>query len=231
MKAKIIILTAMFVISMVLSTGLQAWSFDDDSALDVMPDFLEPDSQAEPLDINSEWDVAENTPSKFSVGLKVAHHMFWGHGLFVQGEKFGMPNLSASDLAGPGFELDFDFDWRSSLVFSATAGGYQGTNTEYNIDLYAVYVLGALKIVRQTKYVDYYTGFGFGIYYCSLEANERISTQQPAIHILVGLRIPISTSWSILLEDRIAFSQRANDGFKGMNLGGNFGLFGVSYHF
>ncbi len=231
MKAKRTIITVMFAVSMVLSSGFQAWSFEEDSTLDIMPDFGDLGLEAEPLDRNSEGDMVEDRPSRFSLALKGVYHTFWSQGLLAHGQEHGLPGLSAMDLSGPGLEFDFDFDGPSYLVFSATVGAYQGVSTENDIDLYTIYGLGTLKLVNQTQYVDYYTGVGLGVYYCNMEASDKVDSLKPGVHLLVGLRIPLSPNWSILLEDRLAFSQKAKGGFKDMNFGGNFGLLGCSYRF
>ena len=234
MKAKVTIITVMVVMSMVLFSELPAWSYEEAPPIDILPDFTDTDVQIEPIaDIDTEEEEApvEDSSSRVSIGLKMAYHLFWSQGLLAHGEDHGLPNLTANDLSGPGIELDVDFDWGSYLILSMTVGAYQGISTENNIDLYTAYGLGTVKIINRTQYADYYTGLGLGVYYGNMEAGDTVDSLKPGVHVLVGIRIPLTSQVSLLLEDRVAFSQKAKGGFKDMNLGGNFALLGCSYHF
>jgi len=54
---------------------------------------------------------------------------------------------------------------------------------------------------------------------------------KPGAHLLVGIRLHLNPTWSLLIEDRIAFTTKAQGGFGGMDLGGNFLSIGCTYQF
>jgi hypothetical protein len=78
---------------------------------------------------------------------------------------------------------------------------------------------------------DYYVGAGLGGYYSQIELDGTSDALKPGVHGVAGIRIHVAPSWSLLLEDRLAFTTRAEGGFNSLNLGGNFVLGGVQYQF
>ena len=171
------------------------------------------------------------SPHRFSVSAKVAYHWFWKQGLLKNGAEYGRPGLGVSDLAGVGGEIEFDYHWKPFLVFSGTLGGYQANSDAYDIDLITGYVLATAKLQKTTHFVDYYVGAGFGGYFSRMKAEGTSYALKPGLHGLVGMRFHVTPVWSILLEDRLAFTMTAEDGFGDLDLGGNFLMLGASHHF
>ncbi len=171
-------------------------------------------------------------PHRFSVSGKVAYHTFWKQGLLKHGAEYGRPGLGVSSLTGVGGEVEFDYHWKPFMVFSGTVGGYQANSDEYDIDLLTGYVLATAKLQKMTHFVDYYVGAGLGGYFSRIKADDGTSyALKPGLHGLVGMRFHVTPVWSILLEDRMAFTMRAEDGFGDLDLGGNFVMLGGSHHF
>lgn len=181
----------------------------------------EPDPEPEPL----------SAPYRFSVSGKMTYHTFWKQGLLDNGEAYGRPGLGVNDLAGIGGEVDFDYHWRPFMVFSATLGAYQGKTDQYHIEVFTGYALATAKLQKITRIVDYYLGAGLGAYFSRMKAEGTSNALQPGLHGLIGMRFHVTPKWSILLEDRLALTLRAEDGFGDLDLGGNFVMLGGSYHF
>lgn len=170
-------------------------------------------------------------PTRFSVYGKILYHTFWKQGLLNNGEAFGRPGLGVGDLTGMGGEIEFDYHWRPYVVFAATLGGYQGKSDQYQIDIFTGYVLGTAKLQKTGRIADYYIGAGLGGYYSRLEAEGTANALKPGMHGLIGLNVHVTPKWDILLEDRVAVTLRAEEGFGDLDLGGNFLLLGAGYRF
>ena len=189
-------------------------------------------AQAPEEDVAQEGDEVETSAlsaSRFSLGLKFAYHTFWKQGLLENGEKVGRPGLGAGDLAGIGGELDVDYHLRPYLVLTATAGAYEGGEGSKDIEVMTAYGLLTAKLQNSGDLADYYFGAGFGGYFSRIELDDTSYSLKPGVHALAGIRIHLADSWSLLLEDRLAFTTRAKGGFNGLNLGGNFILGGIQY--
>ncbi len=173
-----------------------------------------------------------NTVShRFSISGKVTYHTFWKQGLLENGEEYGRPGLGVSSLTGVGGEIEFDYHVKPFLVCSATLGGYQGKTEQYQIEILTGYLLATAKIQKVTRVVDYYVGAGLGAYFSRIEAEGTSNALKPGLHGLIGMRFHVTPRWSILLEDRLAFTMRAEEGFGDLDLGGNFVMLGGSRHF
>jgi len=171
------------------------------------------------------------SPSRFSVSGKMAYHTFWKQGLLENGEAYGRPGLGVSSLAGVGGEIELDYHWRPFLVIALTAGGYQGKSDQNKVEVITGYALATAKLQKSGGIADYYVGAGLGGYFSRMKADGTSNALKPGIHGLIGIRVHVTPAWSILLEDRLAFTLRAEDGFGDLDLGGNFVLLGASHHF
>ena len=170
------------------------------------------------------------SPHRFSVSGKISYHTFWKLGLLDNGEAFGRPGLGVGDLTGVGGEVEFDYHFRPFMVFSGTVGGYQGKADQYKIDILTGYVLATAKLQKVTRLADYYVGAGLGAYFSRMKADGTTHALKPGLHGLLGIRVHVAPKWSVLLEDRMAFTFRAED-FGDLDLGGNFVMLGGSRHF
>lgn len=168
---------------------------------------------------------------RFSVSGKVSYHTFWKQGLLRNGEDFGRPGLGVSDLTGVGGEIEFDYHVKPFLVLSGTIGGYQGKTDLYKIDIITGYVLATAKLQKRTRVADYYVGAGLGGYFSRIKTHDTSYALKPGLHGLIGIRFHVAPRWSVLLEDRLAFTLRAQEGFGDLDLGGNFVMLGGSRHF
>jgi hypothetical protein len=177
--------------------------------------------------------AAETSPAphRFSLSGKVSYHTFWKQGLLKNGADYGRSGLGVSSLSGVGGEIDFDYHWRPFMVFSATLGGYQGKSEEYEIEVITGYLLATAKLQKVTRVADYYVGAGLGAYFSRMKADGTAYALKPGLHGLVGMRFHVTPRWSVLLEDRLAFTLRAEEGFGDLDLGGNFVMLGGSHHF
>jgi len=180
-------------------------------------------------------DVVENPAtvarSPFALSVKMGWHWFWNSGVFKYSSQ-PYYDVSASDLQGPNGELDLDYFFREWLVFTVTAGGYGANLSKYSQDYITGYGLLSAKLQRAGGFVDYYVGAGIGAYL------SRVSNQvdtayalQPGVHALLGLRFHVTPAWSVLLEDRVAFTLKAQGLFESLDLGGNHLFVGGSYRF
>jgi len=170
-------------------------------------------------------------PTRFCVYGKILYHTFWKQGLLDNGEAFGRPGLGVSDLDGFGGEIEFDYHWKPYVVFAATLGGYQGKSDLYKIDIFTGYVLGTAKLQKTGRIADYYLGAGLGGYYSRLKAEGTANALKPGIHGLIGINFHVTPKWDILVEDRLALTLHAEEGFGDLDLGGNFLLLGAGYRF
>ena len=171
-------------------------------------------------------------PSRFAVYGKILYHTFWKQGLLnFNGEVYGRPGLGVSDLTGMGGEIEFDYHWRPYLVFAATLGGYQGKSGKYNLDIVTAYVLGTAKLQKTGRIADYYVGAGFGGYFSRMDADGTANALKPGMHGLLGINFHVTPKWDILLEDRLALTLSAEEGFGDLDLGGNFLMLGAGYKF
>jgi hypothetical protein len=168
---------------------------------------------------------------RFSVSGKVTYHTLWKQGLLKNGAAFGRPGLGVSSLSGVGGEVEVDYPLKSFLVLSGTLGGYQGKTEQYKIDILTGYVLATVKIQKLTRLADYYVGAGLGAYFSRIKAEGTAYALKPGLHGLIGMRFHVTPKWSILLEDRLAFTMRAEEGFGDLDLGGNFVMLGGSRTF
>ena len=171
------------------------------------------------------------SPRRWSVSGKISYHTFWKQGLLDNGEAYGRPGLGVSDLAGVGGEVEFDYHIRPYLLVSGTVGGYQGKTDQYKIEIFTGYALATAKLQKVTRFADYYVGAGVGAYYSRMEAEGTSNALKPGIHGLIGLRIHVAPRWSVSIEDRMAFTLRAEEGFGDLDLGGNFVMLGGTRHF
>jgi hypothetical protein len=171
------------------------------------------------------------SPRRWSVSGKIIYHTFWKQGLLNNGEAYGRPGLGVSDLAGFGGEIEFDYHIRPFLVVTGTVGGYQGKTDLYKIEIITGYALATAKLQKVTRLADYYIGAGVGGYFSRMDADDTSNALKPGIHGLLGIRIHVTPKWSISLEDRLAFTLRAEEGFGDLDLGGNFLMLGGTRHF
>ncbi len=171
-----------------------------------------------------------SSPHRFSVSGKISYHTFWKQGLLDNGEAFGRPGLGVGSLTGVGGEIEFDYHFRPFMVFSGTLGGYQGKTDQYKIDVLTGYVLATAKLQKVTRFADYYVGAGLGAYFSRMKADGTSHALKPGLHGLIGLRVHVTPKWSILLEDRMAFTFRVEE-FGDLDLGGNFVMLGGSRRF
>ena len=169
-------------------------------------------------------------PHRFSVSGKISYHTFWKQGLLENGEDFGRPGLGVGDLAGVGGEVEFDYHFRSFMVFSGTLGGYQGKTDQYKVDILTGYALATAKLQKVTELADYYVGAGVGAYFSRMKADGTSNALKPGLHGLIGIRVHVTPKWSILLEDRLAFTFRVEE-FGDLDLGGNYLMLGGSRGF
>jgi hypothetical protein len=174
---------------------------------------------------------AQDPPPRFSVSGKFLYHTFWRKGLLANGDAYGRPDLGGSDLEGVGGEFDFDYHWKPFVVFTATLGGYEGSTNAYKIDLITGYFLATAKLQKSGRIADYYVGAGVGAYFSRIEADGTAHALKPGMHGLVGIKVHVTPRWSVFLEDRLATTMRAGDGFGDLDLGGNFLLLGGTYRF
>lgn len=181
----------------------------------------------------SSFEPEETTPSpyRFSVSGKILYHTFWKEGILDNGEAYGRPGLGVGDLSGVGGELEFDYHFRPFMVFSGTLGGYQGNADLYKIEILTGYFLATAKLQKVTRLADYYVGAGLGAYFSQMKADGTSNALKPGLHGLIGIRIHVAPKWSVLLEDRLAFTMHAEDGFGDLDLGGNFLMLGGSRFF
>lgn len=170
-------------------------------------------------------------PHRFSVSGKILYHTFWKQGLLDNGEAYGRPGLGVGNLAGVGGEIEFDYHFRPFMVFTGTLGGYQGKTDLYKIDIVTGYALVTAKLQKVTHFADYYVGAGLGAYFSQMKADGTSTALKPGLHGLIGIRFHVAPKWSILLEDRLAFTLHAEEGFGDLDLGGNFLMLGGSRHF
>lgn len=171
-----------------------------------------------------------SSPHRFSVSGKISYHTFWKQGLLDNGEAFGRPGLGVGSLTGVGGEVEFDYHFRPFMVFSGTLGGYQGKTDQYKIDILTGYVLATAKLQKVTRFADYYVGAGLGAYFSRMKADGTTHALKPGLHGLIGLRVHVTPKWSVLLEDRMAFTFRVEE-FGDLDLGGNFVMLGGSRRF
>lgn len=178
----------------------------------------------------NEFEQEEATPSpyRFSVSGKASYHTFWKQGLLDNGEAYGRPGLGVGSLTGVGGEVEFDYHFRPFMVFSGTLGGYQGKSSQYKVDILTGYALATAKLQKVTRLADYYVGAGLGAYFSRMKADGTSYALKPGLHGLIGLRVHVTPKWSILLEDRLAFTIHAEEGFGDLDLGGNFVMLGGS---
>jgi hypothetical protein len=172
-----------------------------------------------------------SSSSPFDFGVKGCFHSFWSKSLSQNGENTGGPGLSAGDFNGLGGEADLDYFYSRYWVFTLTAGMYEGSEHEKDVSIITGYGLLTAKLQKPGELADYYIGAGVGGYIGRIEAGDTAYSLKPGIHALIGIRIHVNSDWSILLEDRPAFSLNAQGRFGGLNLGGNFVLLGCSYRF
>jgi len=168
----------------------------------------------------------DSSTRRFSVSGKVLYHTFWKQGLLDNGEAYGRPGLGVGSLTGVGGEIEFDYHVRPFLVVSGTVGGYQGNTDQYKIEILTGYALATAKLQKVTQFADYYVGAGLGAYFSRMEADGTSNALKPGLHGLIGLRVHVTPKWSVLLEDRMAFTLRAEEGFGDLDLGGNFVMIG-----
>jgi hypothetical protein len=173
-------------------------------------------------------ETKETSPHRFSVSGKITYHTFWKQGFLDDGEAYGRPGLGVSNLTGVGGEIEFDYHFRPFMVFSGTLGGYQGKTDLYNIEILTGYVLATAKLQKVTRFADYYVGAGLGAYFSQMKADGTSNALKPGVHALLGIRVHVTPKWSVLLEDRLAFTFPAEDGFGDLDLGGNFVMLGGS---
>ena len=64
-----------------------------------------------------------------------------------------------------------------------------------------------------------------------MDADGTSTALKPGIHGLIGISVHVTQRWDILLEDRLAFTLKAEEGFGDLDLGGNFLLLGCAYNF
>ena len=115
---------------------------------------------------------------------------------------------------------------RPFLVVSGTLGGYQGKTDQYKIEILTGYALATAKLQKVTRFADYYVGAGVGAYFSRMKADGTSNALKPGLHGLIGLRVHVTPRWSVLLEDRMAFTFHAEEGFGDLDLGGNFVMLG-----
>jgi hypothetical protein len=168
----------------------------------------------------------DTSTRRFSVSGKVSYHTFWKQGLLDNGEAYGRPGLGVGSLTGVGGEVEFDYHLRPYIVLSGTLGGYQGKSDLYKIDILTGYVLATAKLQKVTRFADYYVGAGLGGYFSRMKADGTSHALKPGLHGLIGLRVHVAPKWSVLLEDRMAFTMHAEEGFGDLDLGGNFVMLG-----
>lgn len=169
--------------------------------------------------------------SPFGLSVKMGWHWFWNSGVFKYS---GHPyyDVTPDDMQGPNGELDFDYYFREWLVFTLTAGGYGASLSRYSQDYITGYGLLSAKLRRAGRFVDYYVGAGFGGYLSRVSNPAGTAyAMQPGIHALLGMRFNVTPAWSILLEDRVAFTLKAQGMFHSLDLGGNHLFLGASYRF
>jgi len=178
-----------------------------------------------------EKDRAPSDQRPLFLNVKGAWHSFWSSGVFRNGAAYGRPGFDAADMQGVGGEVEVDYQIRKYLLFSAAVGGYQGNSERHNVSLITAYGIATAKLQNKMKSLDYYAGLGVGGYFTYLDADGTSNAFQPGVHGVVGVRIHLTPAWSLLLEDRVAFTMRAKSGFGDIDLGGNFVLLGCSYQF
>jgi len=170
--------------------------------------------------------------SPFALSLKLGWHWFWRMGVLKTASMHPVYGVGVGDMQGFTGEVDFDWFFRDWLVFTATAGGYCARLSQYDQNYMTGYGLLSAKLQRTGPYADYYVGTGLGLYLSRVSNPvDSAIALQPGIHALAGIRIHVTDHWSVLLEDRVAFTLRATGLFKNMDLGGNFLYLGTSYRF
>jgi hypothetical protein len=186
---------------------------------------------AEEQQLDSVENTATTARSPFAISAKMGWHWFWNTGVFLY-SFHPYYDVSSSDLQGLNGELDFDYFFREWLVFTVTTGGYGASLSKYGQDYITGYGLLSAKIQRTGPFVDYYVGAGFGAYLARVSNNvDTAYALQPGIHALLGMRFHVTPAWSILLENRFAFTLKAQGLFSSLDLGGNHLFLGGSYRF
>jgi len=165
------------------------------------------------------------------LNVKGCWHTFWKTGLFEHSADYGRPTLGASDMQGFGGEVEAEVLFRRYFLLAATVGAYEGSASRFDVNLITAYGLVTAKLQNPGKLADYYVGLGLGGYLSRIRADGTALSLQPGAHAVVGIRVHLTPAWSLLLEDRLAFSLRAKGGFGNLDLGGNFALIGGSYRF
>ena len=173
----------------------------------------------------------EQAPSRFSIGLKGGLHLYWKTGLLANPAEYGRPGMGVTDLLGFCGEVDLNYHMKDYLVLTVTGGGYEASSEEYDISFLTGYGLLTVNLVSSRRSADYYVGFGVGGYWSHIDADGTAEALKPGIHGTIGVRISLAPGWSLILEDRLAYTLQAKGGFGDMNLGGNFFLIGCSYRF
>jgi hypothetical protein len=188
------------------------------------------DLQAQDLGDKEAQEETQPLLHRFSVSGKISYHTFWKQGLLENGDAYGRPGLGVSNLIGVGGELDLDYHWRPYMVFALTVGAYPGNTDKYKIDIVTGYVLLTAKLQRSGRIADYYLGAGLGGWFSQIDAEGTSSALKPGLHGLIGIKVHVTPRWDVLLEDRMAFTLHAEEGFGDLDLGGNFVLLGGSYN-
>jgi len=184
---------------------------------------------AEDRQLDSLEDPATEARSKFALSAKIGWHWFWNSGVL---RASGDSGVSSSDLMGPIGEIDVDYFFREWLVFTLTTGGYGANLSQYDQGYLTGYGLLSAKLQKPGRIVDYYVGAGFGAYLARVSNNvDTAYALKPGLHALVGLRFHLTPAWSLLIEDRVAFTLKAKGLFESLDLGGNQLFLGASYRF
>ena len=165
------------------------------------------------------------------LNVKGAWHTLWKAGLFEHSADYGRPTLGANDMQGIGGEAEVELLLKRYFLVSATLGAYEGSASKFDVSLISGYGLITAKLQNPGELADYYVGLGLGGYLTRLSADGTATALQPGAHAVAGIRIHLAPSWSLLVEDRLAFTLRAKGGFGNVDLGGNFALLGCSYCF
>ena len=176
-------------------------------------------------------DPVTRSKSAFGLSVKMGWHWFFKLGVF---EDAADPyyGVKPSDMQGPNGEVDLDYFFREWLVFTVTAGGYGASLSEYSQNYLVGYGLLSAKIMRPGSFVDYYVGAGGGAYLARVtNPVDTAYALKPGGHALIGMRFHVAPHWSVLIENRVAFTDKAGGLFKSLDLGGNHLFAGASYRF